>query len=490
MEKNPRSLSTFHYRLSTRKKRGENKNLEYMSFDEIVKAVSGQAIISGKYSGYENVSTDTRKIKKKDIFIALKGERFNGNKYAAAASSKGASICIVDEVHFKKNEIKEYTSVIQVKNGNQALLDLAEFYKSKLDVKVIGITGSAGKTTTKDLIASVLSAKFKVFKTEGNFNNQIGLPHMIFKLNNSYDVAVLEMGMNNRGEIHSMAKAARPNIAVITNVLRAHIGNLGTRENILAAKLEITDFFSKNNILVINSDNDMLGNLKEDKFKIKRVGLKENSYISAHDIEVKEDFIKFNLCENNVKDKESFKINVPGEYNVLNSLLAVACGRLLNMTYGEIREGLKNLKTTSMRMEICKGKKFNVINDSYNANPESMKAAIDVLKSFESKRRIAVLGTMGELGDESSKMHEEVGKYAGKSGIDILIVLGEYLEDLKRGFELTNKSGKCISFSTYRETLKFLLEKCIVKGDTVLVKASRAMKFETIAEELKRSSND
>ena len=461
-----------------------------MSFEEIVNAVSGQVIIYGKYSGYRNVSTDTRKIEKKDIFIALKGERFNGNKYTANASDKGASICIVDEVYFKESEINGCTSVIQVKDGNQALLDLAEFYKSKLSVKVIGITGSAGKTTTKDLIASVLSAKFKVFKTEGNFNNQIGLPHMIFKLNNSYDVAVLEMGMNNRGEIHSMAKAARPDIAVITNVLRAHIGNLGTRENILAAKLEITDFFSKDNILVINSDNDMLRNLKEDRFSIKRVGLEDNSDISAYDMEIKEDFIKFNLCENNVKKKESFKVNVPGKYNVLNSLLAVACGRLLNMTYEEIREGFKNLETTEMRMEICKGKKFNVINDSYNANPESMKAAIDVLKNFKSKRRIAVLGTMGELGDKSCRMHEEVGKYAGENSVDILIVLGEYIEDFKGGFHVTNKKGKCISFDTYEKALEFLLKKYIAQGDTVLVKASRAMKFETIAEELKKNSNN
>ncbi|AZV55997.1 UDP-N-acetylmuramoyl-tripeptide--D-alanyl-D-alanine ligase [Clostridium sp. AWRP] len=464
--------------------------MEYMSFGEIVNAVSGQVIISGKYSGYRNVSTDTRKIEEKDIFIALRGERFNGNKYAAAASDKGASICIVDEVYFKESEINECTSVIQVKDGNQALLDLAEFYKSKLNVKVIGITGSAGKTTTKDLVASVLSGKFKVFKTEGNLNNQIGLPHMIFKLDNSYDVAVLEMGMNNRGEIHSMAKAARPDIAVITNVLRAHIGNLGTRENILAAKLEITDFFSEDNTLVINSDNDMLGNLKEDRFNIERVGLEKDSDISAYDIEVKEDFISFNICENNVKMEERFKVNVPGKYNVLNSLLAVACGRILNMTYGEIRKGLKNIETTAMRMEICKGKKFNVINDSYNANPESMKAAIDVLKNFKSKRRVAVLGTMGELGDESCRMHEEVGKYVGENGIDILIALGEYVEDFKRGFQLTSEKGKFISFGTYAEVLEFLIKKYIEKGDTILVKASRTMKFETIAEELKKSSNN
>lgn len=459
-----------------------------MSFDSIVNAVSGKIILKGKYDGYKNISTDSRKLQQGDIFIALKGEKFNGNEYVNTASKKGASICIVDEVRFIKEEINEFTTIVLVEDGNIALLKLAEFYKSKLNVKVIAITGSVGKTTTKDIIASVIGAKFKVFKTEGNFNNQIGLPHMLFKLDNSYEVAVLEMGMNRRGEIHNMAKAARPDIAVITNVLRAHIGILGSRKNILEAKLEITDFFSSDNILIVNSDNDLLSTLKEEKFILNRVGLEGNTDISAYDIVIEEESVEFKVCENNFKTGEKFVINLPGKYNIVNSLLAIACGRVLNMDYDEIRKGIENIELTSMRMEILRGKNFTIINDCYNANPESMKAALDVLKDFKSSRKIAVIGTMGELGDEAYKMHEEVGRYAGEKDIDLLIGFGEYEKDFRRGFQSTNKKGKFMSFNKYEDLIDFI-SKNITAGDTILVKASRLMKFEIITESLKKSSS-
>ena len=453
----------------------------------MVRAVSGKVILKGKYEGYKNISTDSRKLQPGDIFIALKGEKFNGNEYIESASKKRASICIVDEVKFQSEEISECTTIIKVENGSRALLQLAEFYRSKLNVKIIAVTGSVGKTTTKDIIAAALGVKFKVFKTEGNFNNQIGLPHMLFKLDNSYEVAVLEMGMNQRGEIHNMAKAARPDIAVITNVLRAHIGNLGSRKNILDAKLEITDFFSKENTLIINSDNDLLNTLGKKNFTLNRVGLEGNADFSAYDVAVKEDCIEFKVYESDVKTGEKFLINMPGKYNIVNSLLAISCGRLLNMSYEEIRKGIENIKLTSMRMEIIRREKFTIINDCYNANPESMKAAIDVLKGFESNRKIAVLGTMGELGEEAYKMHEEVGMYAGEKDIDFLIVLGEYKEDFERGFKSTNKRGKFKSFDEYKDLKDFILE-YIEKGDTILVKASRFMKLETMTEELKKSS--
>ncbi|APM38571.1 UDP-N-acetylmuramoyl-tripeptide--D-alanyl-D-alanine ligase [Clostridium kluyveri] len=462
--------------------------MEHMSFDDIVSAVSGKVILKGKYADYKNISTDSRKLQPGDIFIALKGEKFNGNEYVESASKRGASLCIIDEVKFQSEEIGEFTTIIKVENGNTALLELAEFYRSRLDVKIIGVTGSVGKTTTKDIIAAVLGAKFKVFKTEGNFNNQIGLPHMLFKLDNSYEVAVLEMGMNQRGEIHNMVKAARPDIAVITNVLRAHIGNLGSRKNILNAKLEITDFFSKENILIINSDNDLLSTLEEKNFTLNRVGLGENSDVSAYDIVLEEDCIEFKVYENNVKTEEKFLINMPGKYNIVNSLLAISCGRLLNMSYDEIREGIENIKLTSMRMEIIREKKFTIINDCYNANPESMKAAIDVLKGFKSSRKIAVLGTMGELGEEAYKMHQEVGMYAGEKDIDLLIGIGEYKKDFERGFKSANKKGNFMGFDKYEDLTDFIL-KYIERGDTILVKASRFMKFEIIIETLKKSSS-
>ncbi|MBA5850657.1 UDP-N-acetylmuramoyl-tripeptide--D-alanyl-D-alanine ligase [Clostridium sp. cel8] len=467
--------------------------MEYMSFEEIVNAVNGKVILKGIYNGFNKVNSDTREIEEKDIFIALKGEKFNGNNYVKQASEKGASICIVDEVKYVESEIKNTTTIIQVENTRKALLDLAEFYRSILDLKVIGITGSVGKTSTKDLVAAALSSKFKVFKTEGNFNNEIGLPKMIFKLDNSYDIAVLEMGMNGLGEIHNMAKAARPDIAIITNVGTAHIGKLKSRENILKAKMEITDFFSEKNTLIINIDNDMLSKVTSDSYKIRKVSIKEKSNISAFNIKLMEDSVEFYIKENNRITEEKITAQVPGKHSVLNCLFAVMAGRIFNMSYDEIRRGLLNLKTTKMRLETIKGKRFTIINDSYNANPDSMIAAIDVLANLKGKKKIAILGTMNELGENSGEFHRKVGRYACEKNVDFLVALGKYTEDYKAGFESFHTSknrGKVLTFKDYDSAVDFLLKNCLSKGDVVLVKASRSMKFEDIVSKLKESINN
>ncbi|MCH4199595.1 MAG: UDP-N-acetylmuramoyl-tripeptide--D-alanyl-D-alanine ligase [Clostridium tyrobutyricum] len=465
--------------------------MEYISLKDIVKAIDGKIIFEGIYEGFNNVNSDTRKIEKKDLFIALKGENFNGNNYIKQASEKGASICIVDEINYDDSEIRPYTTIIKVENTRSALLDLAQYYRSILDIKVIGITGSVGKTSTKDLVAAALSYKFKVFKTEGNFNNEIGLPHMIFKLDNSYDIAVLEMGMNNLGEIHNMAKAAKPDIAVITNIGTAHIGRLKSRENILKAKLEITDFFSSENILVLNNGNDLLSTVKSNKFKINTVSLNDRSNLSAFNIELMENSIEFSVKENDFDINEKIDVMAPGKHSVINSLLAVMCARLFKLTYNEIRLGFKNLETTKMRLEIIQGKKFKIINDCYNANPDSMKAAIDVLSDFDGNRKIAVLGTMGELGEKSQELHEEIGEYASKLGVNLLIALGEYSIYYKRGFEkLSINNRKIMEFKNYDEAVNFLTGSYIETGDVLLVKASRTMRFESIVEKLKENIND
>jgi UDP-N-acetylmuramoyl-tripeptide--D-alanyl-D-alanine ligase len=470
-----------------------------MTLDEIVNSVQGEVVLQGEYSAFNDISIDTRNIKKEDIFIAIRGEKFNGNEYIKEASEKGASVCIVDEVRYKNENIQKNTTVIKVNNTREALLDLAEYYRSKINVKIVGITGSAGKTSTKDLVAAALSGKYKVFKTEGNLNNQIGLPLMIFKLNNSYDIAVLEMGMNNLNEIHTMAKAARPDIALITNVGTAHIGNLGSRENILKAKLEITDFFDKKNTLIINGDNDLLSKIKKKIFEIIKIGINDDVNFKAEDIDLGEDFVEFSINEiiqtsdeERKISKERFRVDVPGKHSVLNALLAIACGKILGMKYEEIRLGFRNLQTTSMRLDIVKGNRFNIINDCYNANPDSMKAAIDVLKNLKSKRKVAVLGTMGELGDESLDAHKSIGRYAMENGVNVLITLGEFNKAYQEGFysvesgKLTVESYK--GFESQDEAIRYLVEECLQEGDAVLIKASRAMKFETIVEALKKSN--
>lgn len=461
--------------------------MEHMTFDEIVSAVQGEVILQGSYKKFNQISTDTRKIGEDDIFIALKGENFNGNEYIKIASDRGAAICIVDEIKYREDEIKKETTIIKVEDTKKALLDLAGAYRNKLNLKVIGITGSNGKTSTKDLLAAALSSNYKVFKTQGNFNNEIGLPSMIFKLDNSYDIAVLEMGMNNLNEIHRMVEAAKPDIALITNVGVSHIGNLGSRENILKAKLEITDFFDKDNILIVNGDNDLLSKVKSDKFSIYTAGIEKENNFKACDVELKENFVEFSVEESGKKSKETFHVEIPGKHTVSNSLLAVACGRILGMEYKDIKEGLKNLQATAMRMDLIKGKKFNILNDCYNANPDSMKAAIDVLKNVESNRRIAVLGTMGELGEQSYKSHKEIGKYSAENGIDLLLTFGEYNKAFEEGFKSSTKA-EYKAFEDYSEGVKYLVNEYLKEGDTVLVKASRSMKFEKIVEELKKNN--
>ncbi|WMJ81365.1 UDP-N-acetylmuramoyl-tripeptide--D-alanyl-D-alanine ligase [Clostridium sp. MB40-C1] len=456
--------------------------MEKLTFEEIVKAVDGKIIINNNFYKYNYVSTDTRKICENSIFIALKGENFNGNNYIIEASKKGANLCIVDEVNFKNHELQDFTSVILVEDTRKALLDLAEYYRKKLRVKVIGITGSTGKTSTKDLTAAALSSKFKVFKTKGNFNNEIGLPLMIFELDNSYDVAVLEMGMSDFGEIHRLAKTARPDIAMITNIGISHIENLKTRENILKAKMEITDFFTEDSVLIINSENDLLSTVQEKNYKLIKTGINGEVDYKAENIELGESYVKFSL-ENDNKEVE-FKIDVPGKHNVLNALLAIASGRVLDIDYDELKEGIKNLTVTSMRLDIVKSNNYTIIDDCYNASPDSMKAALEVMNTLKGNRKIAVLGTMRELGDESHKAHKEIGEYAAKMGVDKLLAIGDYNSSYKEGF---NNDDNFKMFSSNEDAIRYL-EKHIKDEDIILVKASRSMKFEEIVKKLKLSN--
>lgn len=454
--------------------------MEALSFTEIVEAVEGKVIINGNCHKYNVLSTDTRKICKESIFVALRGQNFNGNNYIVEASSEGANLCIVDEINFDSSELLSNTSVILVKDSKKALLDLAEYYRGKLRVKVVAITGSTGKTSTKDLTAAALSGKFKVFKTKGNFNNEIGLPLMVFELDNSYDVAVLEMGMSNFGEIERLAKVAKPDLAIITNIGVSHIENLKTRENILKAKMEIAKYFSKENILIVNNENDFLSSFLENRdYKIFRVGLGKNVDLEAKDIVIKEDSIEFTIEDKGLNNR--FIIPIPGKHNVLNSLLALAAGKLLGVEYSLMKESIKLLNFTSMRLDIVKGEKYTIIDDSYNASPDSMKAALDVLNNISGNRKIAVLGTMRELGEESFKFHKEVGNYAREKGADLLIAVGEYSRAFKEGF---SEDSNFISFQNVKETTEYLLNNLKV-SDVVLVKASRSMSFETIVKELK-----
>lgn len=449
-----------------------------LNIKEVIEAVKGEVIIKNNDGKFNKISTDTRKIEEDNLFIALKGANFNGNNYAVSAIEKGASVVIVDEINFKENELNNKGTIIKVKDTKNALADLAQYYRNKLGIKVVGVTGSTGKTSTKDLIAAFLSGKYKVFKTQGNFNNEIGLPLMIFELNKDYDIAVLEMGTSNFGEINNLAKIAHPDIAAVTNVGVAHIEYLKTRENILKEKMSITNFFEENNYVVINCENDMLQTVKDEDYKnavIQRTGYDSKYDMYAENIELTCETTSFDaVCEN---EKHRFTLNMVGEHNVLNALLGIQISKDFGLTFEEMEKGLNNFKATSMRLELIKKDDFVIINDSYNANPDSMKAALNVLNSYNKGRKIAVLGTMGELGDYSNRAHKEVGEFA-KEKADFLFTTGEYKENYKEGF-----GENTLVFNTKDELISSL-KKMIDPNDTILIKASRSARFEEIVKEL------
>ncbi|MCH1963495.1 UDP-N-acetylmuramoyl-tripeptide--D-alanyl-D-alanine ligase [Clostridium perfringens] len=447
-----------------------------LNLQEIVKATKGALLKEADVKEIKAVSTDTRKIEEGTMFIALKGENFNGNNYVLDAFNKGAKIAIVDEVKCDLNELKEDVALIKVENTGRALMDLAKFYREKLGLKVVGITGSAGKTSTKDLVAAVLSDKYKVFKTKGNFNNEIGLPLMILELDSTYDVAILEMGMRGLGQIRELAEIASPDLGIITNIGISHIEILKTRENILKAKMEIATFFDKNNTLVVCGNDDFLGSLPEAEYKIVKTGVGENFEIGAKNIALEELSSKFTVYDG--EKEEEFSLDMPGEHNISNLMLGIAIAKELGVSFEEMKRGLKNIEATSMRLELIKKDGFSILNDCYNSSPVAVKSAIDVMKNIEGKRRIAVLGTMRELGHKSEEAHEEIGKYAKENGIEKVLCFGDFSENIKEGY-----GEGCTVYKNKEELINDLLN-IICEGDIILVKASRSLKFEEITKAL------
>ena len=450
-----------------------------LNLKEILEAIEGEILIQNK-SEFNKLCIDTRKIKENDIYLAIKGENFNGNSFVKEAFLKGATIAIIDEVLIDLKEVKDMGTLIKVKDTTKALLDLAHYYRKKLGVKVVGITGSCGKTSTKDLIAALLSDKYKVFKTKGNFNNQIGLPLMILELDSTIDVAVLEMGMSDLGEIDLLAKIARPDIAVITNIGLSHIENLKTQDNIFKAKMEIINYLDENGVLIVNAEDKYLQKISNKGYEIKKIGYNHEYDVYASNIILEEDKTIFTVCD---KEKEEvFTIPMAGKHNVLNSMLAIGVAKKLKVSFEEMKKGLQNLEATSMRLQVIKKESIVIINDCYNASPDSMKSSLDVLNTYKKGRKIAILGTMNELGHEALEAHKDVGNYASNK-VDLLIAIGDYKNSFKEGF---NKSY-ILTFKTKEDFIKEM-NNIIKKNDVILVKASRGMKFENIVNSLEEVS--
>ena len=455
-----------------------------LSIKNIIEATKGKLLVGNEEYVCMSYSKDTRTIKEGDCYIGIKGETFDGNLFWEKALENGASTVIVQNVQIEDEKLKKWAdkNIIKVEDTLEALYSIARYKRSLYNIPVIAITGSVGKTSTKDIVANVVSKKYKTLKTEGNNNNNIGLPLTILRLQDE-EVAVIEMGMNHFGEISLLTSIAKPTICIITNIGTSHIGNLGSRENILKAKLEILEG-SKKEAVIINNDNDLLHKWYEENkenYNIKTYGIKEQSDIMAKEIKLEENKSTFTCKINNVEEK----INVPvgGEHFVLNALCAITVGEVLKIEENKIKKGIENFELTKKRMDIVELKNgIKIINDAYNASLESMEASLKVLSEFK-ERKIAVLGDMFELGDFSEELHKKVGKEVVKNNIDILIACGEnarYIADVAR--EKMDKENVYILRKT--EEIKPLLEKIVKNNDVILFKASNGMKFYKIAEEV------
>ena len=451
-----------------------------MKIKDVIDATGGKLISGNPNDTFCDIERDSRANLENKLFIALVGENFDGNDFVDSALKNGAKGVIVSR------EMKCDTNVILVDDTKRALGQIAAYYRKKFDIPFIGITGSVGKTTTKDMITCVLSSKYKVLSTAGNFNNEIGLPLTLFKLDKTHQIGVTEMGMSGFGEIDRLSKMVTPDCGVYTNIGLSHVEKLGSRENILKAKSEMLNNLKPDGFVVLSGDDDMLLTLK-DKIKQKYVyyGI-SNSNSDVYGFNIK------NLNENKTSfdvtadgKTVNFVIPVLGEHNVKNALAAIAVGLHYGVSLENAREALSKFVPGKMRQNIIELKGITVINDCYNASPSSVEAGLKILNQIAHKaRKIAILGDMLEMGDLSETAHKTVGGYVVANKADFLITVGKSSRNIAKGAIDNGFDEKKIrSFDTIEQANAFT-DSFLEKGDVVLVKASRGMKFEEIVEHI------
>ncbi|WP_307323560.1 UDP-N-acetylmuramoyl-tripeptide--D-alanyl-D-alanine ligase [Evansella vedderi] len=451
------------------------------TFKDIAAWVNGEVVESGDNTlEVAGVSTDTRTIQQGNLYIPIVGENFNGHDFVRAAVENGASGALWQK---SQPNPPEDVPLIYVEDTLLALQDLAKNYLDYLPAKVVGITGSNGKTTTKDMVTSVLATTYKVQKTEGNYNNHIGLPLTILRLEEDTEIAVLEMGMSGRGEIELLSTIAKPEAAIITNIGESHLQDLGSREGISEAKFEITVGLKENGTLVIHGDEPLLTEkVVNSPFKVITFGSSErNDYYSVH-VQQKSNGTYFKI--NGEEDIEFF-IPVLGKHNINNALSAIALAKQFDVSIPNIKKGLESIKITGMRTELIQGKSgVAVINDAYNASPTSMRAAIQLLQDLKDYgKKIVVLGDMLELGDEEETFHYEVGKGIDPSKINYVFTFGELGRKIAEGAKV-NFSGEQVFAYDDKQALITKLKEVVEEGDIVLIKGSRGMKLEEVVHAL------
>ncbi|MBQ2687857.1 MAG: UDP-N-acetylmuramoyl-tripeptide--D-alanyl-D-alanine ligase [Clostridia bacterium] len=436
----------------------------------------------GKFFGEEEVlskevsfiTTDSRKAGKGGVFAAIVGERVDGHSFISQCMELGMLCSIAERTPV------DNSAHILVKNTPEALRKIAKAYREKFDIPFVGISGSVGKTSTKEIIASVLSEHFHTHKTQGNFNNALGVPITLFALEETHSAAVIEMGISDFGEMSVLANMTQPDIAVLTNVGKCHLENLKDLQGVLKAKTEMLSFLKKGGTAILNGDDENLRKADiPEGAKVVFYGLNENNDVFATDIKSdNETFTDFTV--HTKEGKFTARIHALGNHMVQNALAAVSVARELALSENEIVEGLKNYRTIGGRANVIKTEKLTIIDDCYNANPESMKASLKTLSNFEG-RRVALLGDMKELGEKEKELHKEIGELAASLKLDLIITVGDL------ALEMYKAARPHIDAEWYQsiEEAKLYMYEMLTIGDTVLVKASHSMKFDELVELIK-----
>lgn len=455
--------------------------MKNLTLENIAKAVNG--VYHGPDAALtkevQSITTDSRTVEAGSLFVPIVGERVDAHKFIPDVMAKGALATLSE----RELEDADYP-YIQVESSLTAVKAIAEFYLQQLNIPVVGITGSVGKTSTKEAIASVLKQKYRTLKTQGNFNNELGLPLTIFRLREDDEIAVLEMGISDFGEMTRLTKIAKPDTCVITNIGTCHLENLGDRDGVLRAKTEIFQSMNQNGHIVLNGEDDKLATIKEyNGIKPVFFGLDDHCDVYADEIEDKG--LKGSTCRIHLGEQTfSVLVPMPGIHMVLNALAAAAVGRIYGLTTDEIKKGIESIEAIKGRFRMIETENLLIVDDCYNANPMSMKASLDVLHHGNG-RRIAILGDMGELGENEAALHREVGVHAAQCGIDGCVCVGDLCKEMAQAAKETNPDFNVIHVDTREELLNHL-SSYVQKGDTVLVKASHFMKFEEVVEALQK----
>ena len=454
--------------------------MKNFTLEEITLAVDGELMQGDKNKTVSSVSIDTRTLKKGDLFFALRGTKYDAHEFLEQAVEKGASGLVVSKDDLS---LKSSVPIIKVSDTLKALAKLAAYNRKENDVFIIGVTGSNGKTTTKDLIYAVIRKKYSVLKNRGNFNNEIGLPLTLLELNESHDYAVLEMGMRGFKQIDALCKIADINAGVITSIGTAHLELLGSIDNIALAKGEILENVPQNGFALIPADKLAMLRPARCRGELYTFGVEVNADYCATDIKAKNGLMEF--IAHTPYGKAKMSLPLLGRHNVANAIAAVAVALKLGFELEEIKEALLDVEVSPMRLQIIKNKKFIIINDAYNANPDSVKAAIDVLLELgDGRRKVAVLGDMLELGEKEQEMHYEVGEYL--KNIDVLLTVGRLAEHIAFGAKCAGLTKDNIYCCKDNMSAVAKLEEILQLNDIVLVKGSRGMHMEYIVKGIER----